>query len=89
MNDGKMNCGAYYTIELNQQYELLHVLVYLTWFRTALTIVVSAEGKGVGIAPFRDPASYCIYIDIQYQDGDNLYGQVISFSEGTHVIQYK
>jgi len=75
MNDGEMSCGAYYTIELNQ--EQPH------------TIVVSTEGKGVGIAPFRDPSQYCVYVDIQYKDGDSLYGQVISFFEGTHVIHYK
>ena len=57
--------------------------------RQPLTILVSTEGRGVGISQFRDPTQYCVYVDLQYNDGDNLFGQVIPFSEGTHVIQYK
>lgn len=51
--------------------------------------MISTEGKGVGIAPFKDPSQYCVYIDIQYKDGSNLFGQIIAFPEGTHVLQYK
>eukprot|EP00026_Physarum_polycephalum_P005593 Phypoly_transcript_05628.p1 GENE.Phypoly_transcript_05628~~Phypoly_transcript_05628.p1 ORF type:complete len:606 (-),score=86.45 Phypoly_transcript_05628:21-1838(-) len=75
MNDGFKFCGASYTVELNQE--------------KPRVLVVSVEGKGVGVASVRDPLFYSLYYDVTYQDGTEKLAQVISFPEGTHGIQRK
>lgn len=51
--------------------------------------MVSAESKGVGIAPFQDPVVYSVSVDFTFANGSELKDQVLSFPEGTHTLQFK
>ncbi|CEK20233.1 hypothetical protein CWRG_02766 [Chthonomonas calidirosea] len=61
--------GAMQTIELNQQSPV--PIVVVGWSRAD-----SVEGN--------NPADYAIYVDLTYNDGTPLWGQVAAFSAGTH-----
>jgi hypothetical protein len=46
-------------------------------------LAVEGEGKALNVSGAAD-SNYSIYVDITYQDGSNLWGQVATFAAGTH-----
>lgn len=95
MNPGALNCGAYYELTVNQEYDPSKPLTFVlrslisSITRVARSIVISTESKGVRVEQLRDVSCYSLYIDIAYQDGGYLFGQLLIFPEGTHDLQYK
>jgi len=67
--DGKVQRGASQTVVLNQVRP--EPIVAVAWSKAA----------GVGGGPGAD---YSVYLDLLYTDGTPLWGQVASFSTGTH-----
>ena len=66
--------GASMTITLNQ--------------KTPAPLLISGWSKAENVGGSMD-ADYSIYVDLVYNDGTPLYGQVASFSVGTHDWQHK
>lgn len=61
----------------------------LTLDRTdARPLVVSAWSKAEGVAGGPNP-DYSLYVDLIYQDGTPLWGQIAGFSSGTHDWEYR
>jgi len=46
-------------------------------------LAVEGESKALNVTGGRD-SNYSLYVDITYQDGTNLWGQVATFKTGTH-----
>ncbi len=46
-------------------------------------LAIEGESKALGVTGASD-SNYSLYVDITYQDGSNLWGQVATFGTGTH-----
>ena len=59
--------------------------VYSVRFPKAVTgtLTFGAESKGEKVVG-RVDGNYCIYLDLTYADGTRLYGQIVSFKNGTN-----
>jgi hypothetical protein len=64
-----VRCGAAQNVVVDQQ--------------TAMPLAVEGESKALSVSGAPD-GDYALYVDITYQDGTNLWGQVASFKTGTH-----
>ena len=67
--DGGSRLGAAQNVMLNQT--------------EAAPLAVEGESKALNVSGSPD-ADYSLYVDLTYQDGSNLWGQVASFKTGTH-----
>lgn len=72
--DGTVQRGASQTVELNQQRPI--PLVATVW----------SKAERVGGSPDSD---YSLYLDLEYLDGEPLWGQIASFSTGSHDWQQR
>ncbi|MBR2874177.1 MAG: hypothetical protein IKB99_11825, partial [Lentisphaeria bacterium] len=59
--------------------------VYSVRFAKAVTgtLTFGAESKGEKVVG-RVDGNYCVYLDLTYADGTRLYGQIVSFKNGTN-----
>ena len=50
-------------------------------------LAIEGESRALNVTGERD-SNYSLYVDITYQDGTNLWGQIASFDTGTHGWQF-
>lgn len=55
----------------------------LTLNRTVGTLTVSGKSKADGVSGAAN-SDYSVYVDVNYADGSNLFGQTANFAAGTH-----
>lgn len=72
--DSHAHRGVTYTLELNQD--------------TPQPIVAAAWCQAENVSGTRD-GDFAVYLDLVYTDGTPLWGQVASFSTGTHAGEYR
>lgn len=53
----------------------------------AAPLAIEGESKALDVSGAPD-AGYSLYVDITYQDGSNLWGQVATFATGTHEWEF-
>ena len=66
---GATSMGAAQQVEVNQE--------------APAPLVIEGDSKALGVSGTQD-SNYSLYVDITYQDGTNLWGQVATFAPGTH-----